>query len=453
MRITNNMMVNNMLLGLNRNTQRLNDLYMQMSTLKKIQKPSDDPIIAGRALKFRTNVAELKQYEDNVKQARSWMETTENSLVNIRSVLDSMRERCVQAATDTLGTEEREKVIQDLRQLKQQLVLEGNVSYAGRYIFTGFKTDTKLMYDKEDSTRTFEFEQGFTKKDLETLEIGENEFTRIRLPYGNIDGGEMPLSTTVQVGDGTTFTSLEVIEKESKDLPTTAESEDGPYDVPPVGKVYVLKDTGEIIFNPADLPDTVTDIKISYQKTNFNIGDPRPENYFECTDVTDPDPANHITYTPSNDAMEYEVSTNSKITVNSLGNKVLTPELMQDIEELIRYVENYDKIMQEIEDGKRPKTDEFSLGNLFDKMIGKLDKHMSNLATHHADLGSRMKRLEFLENRISSDKVNFTELMSANEDVDLEEVYTEFSMQQAVYQSSLMATSRIIQPTLVDFIR
>lgn len=433
-----------MLLGLNRNTQRLNDLYMQMSTLKKIQKPSDDPIIAGRALKFRTNVAELKQYEDNVKQARSWMETTENSLVNIRSVLDSMRERCVQAATDTLGTEEREKVIQDLRQLKQQLVLEGNVSYAGRYIFTGFKTDTKLMYDKEDSSRTIQFTQIFTEENIENVKLGEKEFARIRLPYGNIDDG---ITININSDPPTTFT---IVEKNSMDLPNPPTDED-PYQPSP-GTIHVLKDTGEIIFNSEDV-SSITNIEITYQKTNFKIGDPRPENYFECTDVTDPDPANHITYTPSNDAMEYEVSTNSKITVNSLGNKVLTPELMQDIEELIRYVENYDKIMQEIEDGKRPKTDEFSLGNLFDKMIGKLDKHMSNLATHHADLGSRMKRLEFLENRISSDKVNFTELMSANEDVDLEEVYTEFSMQQAVYQSSLMATSRIIQPTLVDFIR
>ena len=431
-----------MLLGLNRNTQRLNDLYMQMSTLKKIQKPSDDPIIAGRALKFRTNVAELKQYEDNVKQARSWMETTENSLVNIRSVLDSMRERCVQAATDTLGTEEREKVIQDLRQLKQQLVLEGNVSYAGRYIFTGFKTDTKLMYDKEDSSRTIQFTQIFTEENIENVKLGEKEFARIRLPYGNIDGTGIDIKL-----NGSTVPVIVV--KSSTDLPNPPTDED-PYQPSP-GTIHVLKDTGEIIFNSENV-SSIT-IEIIYQKTNFKIGDPRPENYFECTDVTDPDSANHITYTPSNDAMEYEVSTNSKITVNSLGNKVLTPELMQDIEELIRYVENYDQRMEEIEEGKRPKTDEFSLGNLFDKMIGKLDKHMSNLSTHHADLGSRMKRLEFIENRISSDKVNFTELMSSNEDVDIEEVYTQFSIQQAVYQSSLIATSRIIQPTLVDFIK
>jgi flagellar hook-associated protein 3 FlgL len=126
---------------------------------------------------------------------------------------------------------------------------------------------------------------------------------------------------------------------------------------------------------------------------------------------------------------------------------------MQDIDELIRYVETYDKRMEEIEAGLRPKTDEISLGRIFDSMIGKFDNHMATLSTQHADLGSRMKRLEFIENRLSSDEVNFTELMSANEDADLEEVYTQFSIQQSVYLSSLMATSRIIQPTLVDFIR
>lgn len=447
MRITNRMMVNNMLLGLNRNTQRLNDIYMQMNTLKKIQKPSDDPIIAGRALKFRTNVAELGQYKDNVKQARSWMETTEQSLKNIRSVLDSMRERCVQAASDTLSTEEREKVVQDLKQLKNQLVLEGNVNYAGRYAFTGFKTDTKLIYDGADFSRTFQFQHHYTKDNLENIKMSEKEFTRIRLPYGNIDEG----TTTVQLQEGAMVIPLIVEEKESTDIPSSLTSEDGPYDLPPSGTVYFLKDTGEIIFNPVDLPDSISNIEINYQKTNFNTGDLKPEHYFECTDITDS--TNPIDYIPSYDEMEYEISTNSKITVNILGNDVITPELMQDIDELVRYVDTYDKRMKEIEEGERPKTDEISLGRLFDSMTGKLDEHMATLSTQHADLGSRMKRLEFIENRLSSDEVNFTELMSANEDVDLEEVYTQFSIQQSVYQSSLMATSRIIQPTLVDFIR
>ncbi len=446
MRITNRMMVNNMLLGLNRNTQRLNDIYMQMNTLKKIQKPSDDPIIAGRALKFRTNVAELKQYQDNVKQARSWMETTEQALKNIRSVLDSMRDRCVQAASDTLTTEEREKVVQELRQLKNQLILEGNVNYAGRYVFTGFKTDTKLIYDAKDYSRTFQFDLNYSKKDIESLKLSEVEFTRIRLPYGRIDAG-----TTVQIEDGGVLTTLTVVEKDSTDLPTSLTAQDGPYDLPPAGTVYVLRDSGEIIFNPVDLSDSLSSIQISFQKTDFIEGDLRPEHYFECTDVTDP--ANPVVYIPSSDEMRYEVSTNSKITVNTLGNSILTPELMQDIDELIRYVDNYGKRMEEIEAGLRPKTDEISLGKLFDSMIGKLDKHMAVLSTQHADLGSRMIRLEFIENRLSSDEVNFTELMSANEDAELEEVYTQFSIQQSVYMSSLMATARIIQPTLVDFIQ
>ena len=445
MRITNSMMVNNMLLGLNRNTQKLNDIYMQMTTLQKIQKPSDDPIIAGRALKFRTSVAELTQYGDNVKQAKSWMETTENALVNTRSVLDSMRERCDQAASDILNTDGRKKVIEDLKELKNQLVLEGNVSYAGRYVFSGFKTDKKLIYDKADSSRTIEFNQTFTSDNLETMKLGEKEFTRIRLPYGNIEDIKLNIKLN---GSTVPVDPSNIVVKSSTDLPNPP-ADDDPYEPSP-GKIHILKDTGEIIFNSGDVA-AITNLEITYRKTDFNIGDPMPEHYFNCTDITDA--ANPISYVPSDDAMEYEVGANSKITVNSLGNKILTPELMQDIDELIKYVENYDKRMEEIEAGKRPQTDEFSLSELFDKMIGKLDRHMANLSTHHAELGSRMMRLTFIENRISDDKVNFKELMTNNESVDIEEVYTEFSMQSAVYQSSLIATSRIIQPTLLDFIR
>ena len=61
MRITNKMMTNNVLHNINNNKNLLSTLENQYSTGKKIQKPSDDPIIAVRALKLRTNLSELNQ--------------------------------------------------------------------------------------------------------------------------------------------------------------------------------------------------------------------------------------------------------------------------------------------------------------------------------------------------------------------------------------------------------
>ena len=84
MRITNKMMTNNMMGNINKNKINMSNLENQYSTGKKIQRPSDDPIVTVRALKLRTNLSELKQYyEKNIPDAMSWMDVTESSLTTV----------------------------------------------------------------------------------------------------------------------------------------------------------------------------------------------------------------------------------------------------------------------------------------------------------------------------------------------------------------------------------
>ena len=97
MRITNKMMTNNVLHNINNNKNLLSTLENQYSTGKKIQKPSDDPIIAVRALKLRTNLSEITQYvEKNIPDALSWMDTTESSLGVVNEILRQMNTYCNQ---------------------------------------------------------------------------------------------------------------------------------------------------------------------------------------------------------------------------------------------------------------------------------------------------------------------------------------------------------------------
>ena len=55
-------MQNNSLYNINNNKLLQDKLSTQMSTQKKITRPSDDPVIAIRALRLRTNVSELTQF-------------------------------------------------------------------------------------------------------------------------------------------------------------------------------------------------------------------------------------------------------------------------------------------------------------------------------------------------------------------------------------------------------
>ncbi len=149
MRVTNGMIRNNMLNSLYTNMDRLDTLYNQMNTLKKVQRPSDDPIVTGRSLKLKLNVLETEQHQNNVKEATSWMDVSQTAMSNITEIIKEIRTKCNQAATGTLNPEDRAKVLADIKQLGEQLKEEANVSYAGRYVFSGYKTDQSIFLTKD----------------------------------------------------------------------------------------------------------------------------------------------------------------------------------------------------------------------------------------------------------------------------------------------------------------
>jgi flagellar hook-associated protein 3 FlgL len=64
-----------------------------------------------------------------------------------------------------------------------------------------------------------------------------------------------------------------------------------------------------------------------------------------------------------------------------------------------------------------------------------------------------MNRLELTSNRLEDDLVNFTKLMSKNEDVDIAEAIMNLQNEEYVYRASLSAGAKVIQPSLIDFLR
>ena len=71
MRITNQMMINSSMANIQVNKKQVNTLDTQLSTQKKINKPSEDPIIAIRALRLRASLNEVTQYlKKNIPDAQ-----------------------------------------------------------------------------------------------------------------------------------------------------------------------------------------------------------------------------------------------------------------------------------------------------------------------------------------------------------------------------------------------
>jgi flagellar hook-associated protein 3 FlgL len=89
------------------------------------------------------------------------------------------------------------------------------------------------------------------------------------------------------------------------------------------------------------------------------------------------------------------------------------------------------------------------IGNLLDTV----DLEMANMLRVRSGVGARMNRLELTTSRLDDDYVGFTKLMSQNEDVDMAEAVMHLKSEEAVYQASLATGAKVIQPSLVDYIR
>src|SRR5688572_32487711 len=117
MRITTGMVQRSTLSDLNRISERVTQAQLKASSNREIQRPSDDPYNAARAIKLRESLAGIKQYERNIEDAQGWQEATELALSNITDAVQSARGLLVQGSSDTTDAASRESIAKELDEL------------------------------------------------------------------------------------------------------------------------------------------------------------------------------------------------------------------------------------------------------------------------------------------------------------------------------------------------
>ncbi len=129
--------------AIERSTDRLSRYQRQVATGRRIEQPSDDPVGSVHALAIRQSLQEIEQYGRNIREARLFLQSTEQALADIGSLLGEVRQLITQGANDTLDANARDALIQQLRQLKERLMQLGNQRVDGdRYLFSGQKLTT-----------------------------------------------------------------------------------------------------------------------------------------------------------------------------------------------------------------------------------------------------------------------------------------------------------------------
>lgn len=500
MRVTSKMMNSNALNNINRNKTNLSTLANQYSTQQKIQRPSEDPVVAVRSLKYRTSVAELEQYaKKNVPDAMSWISNTESALTSVNEILTNMNTYFNQGANDTLETTERDALKQTLIEYKDQIFQCLNSDYAGRYLFTGYRTDTSLTFDEASKDMLYNITEPFKATDIQTftyvksdLEFVDsasvtaedyaskaatsNKGYKLNLAYNDIKVKEGTDTTTYKpvikyvtndgTGDVENTLDLEVVSISDKDA----------YDIGSK-KAVLIQETGEIILSE-DTYKTLKDAKsfgVNYYKGEFNKGEVRPEHYFDCT-ATGPDGKVLSYQKPKNQQIQYEVNFSQSMTVNTLANECLDFKVINQIDDIINQIErvqNVENKLKDIEDKIKNGTytcskdaimeaktqienelalEKSVLQEKFGNGITTTTNAQATVNKATADLGSRYKRLELTEARLEDQLTSFNEMLTKNDTVDIEDAIVNYTAALTAYNASLNATAKIAQNSLLDFL-
>ncbi|MYL49178.1 flagellar hook-associated protein FlgL [Halobacillus litoralis] len=297
MRVTQSMLSNNMLRNLSNSYANMGNYQDQLSTGKKISRPSQDPVVAMKGINYRQQVTEVEQFQRNIAEVHNWMDNSDSALDKATQAMQRVRELTVQASNDTYEEGQRENIAKEIRQLKEHVGTIANTKVNDKYMFNGGNTTNP--------------------------------------PFADMDA----LEDTV---------------------------------IPPA--------TGE-------------------------------------------------------DEVRIEVSSGVKLQANVLPGRVFNQDLFKDLDDFAQALEG-----------------DASKGELGD-FLGEFDDHIGNIVNERADLGARMNRVELVEDRLETQKISATKMMSDNEDADIEKVITDLKTQESVHRAAMGVGARIIQPTLMDFLR
>ena len=167
MRVTNNMIMDVASININGTKVLVNDRNNQMTTQKKINRPSEDPVVAIRALRLRTNVSEVTQYyEKNIPDAESWMKVTEDALTSVAEVVTDLITQCQKGSSEKLTTSDRKTILDAITALRDEVYATGNADYAGRSIFTSYRTNCKLPFQGDEMDTIYNITEPLNYTDM-----------------------------------------------------------------------------------------------------------------------------------------------------------------------------------------------------------------------------------------------------------------------------------------------
>ena len=472
MRITNNMMFDSSIRNLNNNLQRLSDAQTKYSTQSKIQVPSDDPVIATRAIKYRDYVSDVEQYQKNTSDATSWMQVTDDALQGVADYMTRLKDLVVNGANDTNSTASKAAISDEIKEIRKGIVDTMNTSYAGRYVFAGYNTDEppyKLVTETIGDATAVPSTLTNVDKVLykgQSLSVGGPVSTSVAdSAILSSCNGNIAKTAPKYTGlgswnltvDGTNYT----VDLSGVTGATPAVALSKLQDA-----VDAAKDSSGTALGAGKLTVSVADsgclqLAINAGVTTVKAG-PQSDLGFAPT---------YIAGTTAQD-ISYHVSNGSEVRVNVEGQNVIGwsgdsanggytsagTNLFDTLDKILIGLSGESSYKVATNSGgvwsvqTLPASAQTS-SQLISSCLDELETDLDRIAKSQSELGARMNYVDSTDSRLASNEITFTKLQSNNEDIDVAKASVEVSSAQSVYEAALSVTAKVTKASLVDYLR
>ncbi|MCL1945800.1 MAG: flagellar hook-associated protein FlgL [Chitinivibrionia bacterium] len=398
----------------------LNDLQQKMATGKQITRPSDAPIDTANVIKLKTQNSQLRQYEKNIQDGLAWMQITDTTMVSMNSIVQRARELAIQGDTDTLSTTQRRYIAEEVEQLTRQAASLMNTRYKGDYLFSGAHTDRPAIVMRESLSSPQDKANGrmcYFDGTQPTIQI----MGTLTIP----DGSPIPGGSTIDIAAKRIIPSSMEISvsgvKMEEHVDYRIDYLKGEITLMGIGDKYpAITDHpmyGDFSREPLAVPGhNALDIKFSYMDESRDL------NW----------------NTINTDSRIYRIiEENISVAVNTTINDMAVDRDVDIFTSLI-------KLGEGLTYGNRVQINE---------AIGWLDRSADKILTAQSTNGSLVNRFDLTLERNETRQVEVTRLQSNLEDADYANVVTQYAVKQTVFNTALSSTARIIQSSLMNYLR
>ncbi len=171
MRLSSFLVYDRLTAALEENLRRLFKPHEQLSTGKKINHPSDDPVGISRIMDYRVSIQDKEQFKRNLNDAKTYLELSDEALDQSVDALKRTKELVITALNADETPESRKMMAEEVRQLRTHVRSLANTRFRNRYLFSG------MLYDQEafDASGNYQGDSNYIEvRSSHNLTVKEN---------------------------------------------------------------------------------------------------------------------------------------------------------------------------------------------------------------------------------------------------------------------------------------